>query len=299
MLVSWSTTGRAPVIPRPFEYHAPNSLPDALTLLDRYGEEAKLLAGGHSLLPMMKLRFAAPGHLVDLGRLAELRGIRQVGGEIHIGAMTTENELIWSPLLAEKLPLLVEGARQISDPQVRYRGTLGGDISHGDPGNDHPALMLAMDSSFVLRSSKAERVVPADGFFRGLYETLLTPGEILTQIRIPVPPPGTGWCYAKLKRKTGDFAAAAAAVHLRLKGGKVEDLRIALTNVAPTPLRAKEAELALRGRALDEAAIGEAARLVMRICQPVQDQRGDVAYKTAMAGEMTRRALASALTRAR
>jgi carbon-monoxide dehydrogenase medium subunit len=287
------------VIPRPFEYHAPANLPEALSLLNQYGDEAKLLAGGHSLLPMMKLRFAAPGHLIDLGRIGELKGIKHVGNEIHIGAMTTENELIWSSLLAEKVPLLVEGARLISDPQVRYKGTIGGDISHGDPGNDHPALMLALGAAFVLRGLKGERVVAADGFFLGLYSTLLEPGEIMTQIRIPIPAAGTGWCYAKLKRKTGDFAAAAAAALLRLKAGKVEDARIALTNVGPTPLKARAAEEHLRGKALDDAAIAEAARLAMSICEPAQDQRGDAEYKTAMAGEMTQRALRTALSRAR
>jgi carbon-monoxide dehydrogenase medium subunit len=287
------------VIPRPFEYHAPASLPDALSLLNRYGDEAKLLAGGHSLLPMMKLRFAAPGHLIDLGRIAELKGIQRVGNAIHIGSMTTENELIWSKLLAETVPLLVEGARQISDPQVRYKGTIGGDISHGDPGNDHPALMLALDAAFVLRGAKGERVVPADGFFEGLYATALAPGEILTQIRIPIPAPGTGWCYAKLKRKTGDFAAAAAAALLRVRSGSVEDVRIALTNVAPTAIKARGAEEYLRGKPLNEATLAEAARLAMAICEPAEDQRGDAEYKTAMAGEMTRRSLQTAHSRAR
>jgi carbon-monoxide dehydrogenase medium subunit len=272
-------------------------LPEAIALLGELGDEAKLLAGGHSLLPMMKLRFAEPGHLIDLGKLSELKGIREVAGEIRIGAMTTENELIWSTLLQAKCPLIVEGARQISDPQVRYRGTLGGDISHGDPGNDHPALMLALDASFVLAGGQGERVVPADGFFLGTYLTLLEPGEIMTEIRIPVPQAGTGSCYAKLKRKTGDFATAAAAVTLRMNNCAVSDVRIALTNVAPIALRAAAAEQSLVGRPLDEAAIAEAARLAMDVCEPVADLRGDIEYKTAMAGEMTRRALTTAYSR--
>jgi carbon-monoxide dehydrogenase medium subunit len=286
------------VIPRPFEYHVPRTLPEAIALLGEHGEAAKLLAGGHSLLPMMKLRFAEPGHLIDLGKLAELKGIREAGDEIRIGAMTTENELIWSGLLQTKCPLIVEGARQISDPQVRYRGTLGGDISHGDPGNDHPALMMALDASFVLMGERGERVVPADGFFLGTYMTLLEPGEILTEIRIPLPAAGTGYCYAKLKRKTGDFATAATAVTLRMSGGAVADVRIALTNVAQAAFRATAAEQSLRGKPLDELAIAEAARLAMAACEPVADLRGDVEYKTAMAGEMTRRALATAYSRA-
>ncbi|HTP46205.1 MAG TPA: xanthine dehydrogenase family protein subunit M [Casimicrobiaceae bacterium] len=286
------------MIPREFEYHAPKTLPDALGLLKQFGEEAKLLAGGHSLLPMMKLRFAQPAHLIDLGKITELKGMREDGATLVIGAMTTENEIIWSKLLQDKCPLLVEGARQISDPQVRYKGTIGGDISHGDPGNDHPALMLVLGASFVLRGATGERVVQADGFFRGLYDTALAPGEIMTQIRIPTPAAGTGYCYAKLKRKTGDFAAAAAAVLLRMKAGAVDDVRIALTNVAATPLRATKAEAALRGKKLDDASIVEAARLAMSICAPTADQRGDVEYKTAMAGEMTVRALSTARQRA-
>ena len=285
------------MIPNEFEYHAPKSIPDALALLAQLGDDAKLLAGGHSLLPMMKMRFAQPAHLVDLGRIAELRGIREDGGTLRIGAMTTENELIWSALLQQKCPLLVEGARLISDPQVRYKGTIGGDIAHGDPGNDHPALMLALGASFVLRSSRGDRVVPADGFFHGTYDTEMRPDEIMTEVRIPVPPAGTGYCYAKLKRKVGDFATAAAAVTLRMRGDAVDHVAIALTNVGPTPLKAKAAEDSLRGKPLSDAAIAAAADLAMSICDPAADQRGDAEYKTAMAGEMTQRALRTARSR--
>ena len=287
------------MIPPTFDYHAPRSVADAIRLLGDLGPEAKLLAGGHSLLPMMKLRFAQPGHLVDLGRIAELRGIALVGDEIRIGAMTTEHELLRSALLAEKAPLLVEGAGWIADPQVRYKGTIGGDISHGDPANDHPALMLALDASFVLAGPRGERVVAARDFFVGLYATQLEADEILTQIRIPVPAVGSGWSYQKLKRKTGDFATAATAVVMQASGGKVARVAIAPTNAAATPLRASAAEQALAGRALDEAVLKEACRLAMGICDPAPDQRGDAAYKTAMCGEMTRRALLAAHARAK
>jgi len=286
------------MIPREFEYHAPKSIRDALGLLEQFGDEAKLLAGGHSLLPMMKLRFAQPGHLIDLGGISELRGIREENGMLRIGAMTTENEIIWSKLLQDKCPLLIEGARQIADPQVRYKGTIGGDLSHGDPGNDHPALMLVLGATFVLKASSGERVVPSDGFFVGSYATLLQPGEIMTEIRIPVPAPNTGYCYSKLKRKIGDFATAAAAVTLRMKGESVQDAAIALTNVGACALKARAAEDSLRGKPLNDAAIAEAARLAMSICDPAEDQRGDAEYKVAMAGEMTQRALRTARTRA-
>ena len=286
------------MIPREFDYHAPQSVPDALSLLQQFGDEAKLLAGGHSLLPMMKMRVAQPGHLIDLARIPELKGIRESGGTIHIGAMTTENELIWSKVLQEKCPLLVEGARLISDPQVRYKGTIGGDISHGDPANDHPALMLALGASFVLKAASGERVVPADGFFVGTYDTLMKPDEIMTEIRIPVPAPGTGYCYAKLKRKIGDFATAAAAVTLRMKGEVVQEVAIALTNAGATPLKARAAEDALRGKAMTDASIAQAAGLAMGICDPAADQRGDAEYKRAMTGEMAQRALRMARSRA-
>ena len=287
------------MIPREFDYHAPQSIHDALGLLERFGDEAKLLAGGHSLLPMMKLRFAQPAHLIDLARIPSLRGIRQEGGTLIVGAMTTEAELIASPLVRSKVPLLAEGAALIGDPQVRCKGTIGGDISHGDPGNDHPALMIALDATFVLTGPKGERTVKADGYFLGLYSTQLAADEILTQIRIPIPAPGSGWSYQKLKRKTGDFATAASAVLLEMKATSVARVAIALTNVGPTALKATAAERSLIGKRLDEASLEEAARLAMSICEPAPDQRGDSAYKTAMCGEMTRRALQAAAARAK
>jgi len=287
------------LIPASFDYHAPRSIGEALSLLGTFGGDAKLLAGGHSLLPMMKLRFAQPAHLIDLNRIAELRGIREEGAELVVGAMTTEAELIGSALVRSRVPLLAEGAGSIADPQVRYRGTIGGDISHGDPGNDHPALMLALDAAFVLTGPRGERKVKADGYFLGIYETQLAADEILTQIRIPIPAAGSGWSYQKLKRKTGDFATAAAAVVLQMKGGNVARVAIGLTNLAPTALRARAAEAVLTGKPLNEASLGEAARLAMGICNPAPDQRGDAAYKTAMCGEMTRRALQAAAARAR
>ncbi len=286
------------MIPAGFDYHAPRSVADAVRLLGELGPDAKLLAGGHSLLPMMKLRFAEPSALIDLGKIAGLRGIAQVGEAIHIGAMTTEHELLNSKLLAEKLPLLVEGAGWIADPQVRYKGTIGGDISHADPANDQPALMLALDASFVLTGPAGERVVKADGYFLGLYATLLASDEILTQIRIPIPAAGTGWSYCKLKRKTGDFATAATAVLLRMAGGLVAQASIALTNAGATPLKAQAAADSLVGKVIDNASLTTAAQLAMAICEPSPDQRGDIAYKTAMCGEMTRRALVAAAARA-
>jgi carbon-monoxide dehydrogenase medium subunit len=287
------------MIPPPFEYHAPRSLPDALKLLATLGDDAKVLAGGHSLLPMMKLRMAQPAHLIDINRVPEMRGIREVAGSIRIGAMTVENDLIASALLQQKVPLLVEAARQIADPQVRNRGTIGGDIAHGDPANDHPAIALALGATFVVAGPGGEREIPADEFFKGLFETALAPGELLKEIVVVPFAASTGSAYCKLKRKTGDWAAAAAAVVVRLAGNQVAEVRIALTNAGPTALRATAAEDALRGRAVDAATIDAAAAAVAAVCDPAADLRGDVKYKIAMSVEMTRRAIRLAVDRAR
>lgn len=286
------------MIPGAFEYHAAKYLDEAVALLAAHNGEAKLLAGGHSLLPMMKLRFAEPAHLIDLHRVSELKGIREDGAVIRIGAMTTEAELIASPLLNAKLPLIVEAARQIADPQVRNRGTIGGDAVHGDPGNDHPAVLMALGASYMLRGPGGERTLPADGFYLGTFMTQMEANEILREIVVPVPPAGSGHAYCKLKRKTGDYATAAAAVQLQLAGGICRKAAIALTNVGPTPLNATRAAALLAGNKIDDALIEQAAQAAMAICDPAEDLRGDREYRTHMAGEMTRRAIRLAASRA-
>jgi carbon-monoxide dehydrogenase medium subunit len=285
------------MIPPRFEYHAPKSVGEAVALLGQLGSEAKLLAGGHSLLPMMKLRFAEPAHLIDINRIPELRGIREAGHTVVIGAMTTENELINSPVIQARLPLLAEAAKLIADPQVRNRGTIGGDIAHGDPGNDHPALSIAIEASFVLEGPNGRRTVAADGFFLGTYMTLLEENEVMCEIHAPAFAQGTGYAYEKLKRKTGDWATAGCAVVMRKSGNTVSHVRIALTNVAPTALRAEAAEAALLGQPVNAATLQAAADAATAICEPAEDLRGDIEYKTAMAGEMVKRALAKAWAR--
>jgi aerobic carbon-monoxide dehydrogenase medium subunit len=285
------------MIPPRFEYHAPRSVSEAVALLSQHGSDAKLLAGGHSLLPMMKLRFAQPEHLIDINRIPELRGIKENGGTVVIGAMTSENELINSPVVQTKLPLLAEAAKLIADPQVRNRGTIGGDIAHGDPGNDHPALSIAIEASFVLEGPKGRRTVAADGFFLGTYMTLLQEDEVMCEIHAPAFTQGTGWAYEKLKRKTGDWATAGCAVVIRKSGDKVSHVRIALTNVAPSALRAEAAEAALMNQPVNAATLQAAADAAIAICEPAEDLRGDPEYKTAMAGEMVKRALAKAWAR--
>lgn len=233
------------MIPPRFEYHTPKTVGEAVALLAQFGSDAKLLAGGHSLLPMMKLRFAQPEHLIDINRIAELRGVREEGSTVVVGAMTVENDLINSPILKSKVPLLTEAAKLIADPQVRNRGTIGGDIAHGDPGNDHPALALVCDAEFVLEGPNGVRTVSADGFFLGTYMTLLEETEVMVSIRLPAFAQGTGWAYEKLKRKTGDWATAGCAVVMRKSGRSISHIRIGLTNVAPTALRAQAAEAVL------------------------------------------------------
>jgi carbon-monoxide dehydrogenase medium subunit len=283
--------------PAPVDYAKATSVADALAKLAEHGEDARVVAGGHSLLPMMKLRFAQPGHLIDLNRIPELRGVCEDGSEVVIGAMTVENELIANAIVRAKVPLLSDAAKLIADPQVRNRGTIGGDIAHGDPANDHPALSIAVDATFVLLGPKGQRRVKAESFFLGTYSTALADDELLVAIRVPAFAAGTGWAYEKLKRKTGDWATAAAAVVLRLSGGTVSHARIALTNLAPAALRAVDAEKALLGQPLNDATIRAAGAAAMAAVNPAADLRGDVEYKTAMAGQMVQRAIRAAAAR--
>ena len=286
------------MIPAPFAYHRPRSLQDAIGLLAEHGENVRVVAGGHSLIPMMKLRLAKPEHLVDLQDLTELRGMGSEPGTLVIGAMTTQYELIGSELLAAKCPILRETSLQIADPQVRYCGTVGGNLANGDPGNDMPAVMLALDAIYRVRGPSGERDIPARDFYKGIYSTALADSEILTSLRIPLPAEGHGWAYEKQKRKIGDYATAAAAVVLTVSGGACTSAAIALTNVADTPLLAQRAGEALLGTNVDEPAIAEAARRAQQIANPSADGRGPVDFRIHVAGVMVRRAIAQAKQRA-
>ena len=286
------------MIPGPFSYHRPTTLADAVKLLASLGDEARPLAGGHSLVPMMKLRLATPEHLVDLHGIAGLKGIRREGNRIVIGAMTTQHELLASDEIAKSLPILQEAASLIADPQVRYRGTLGGNVANGDPGNDMPALMLTLGASYVLEGASGAREVAASEFYQGAYFTALEPGEILAAISIPVPAAGHGYAYEKLKRKVGDYATAAAAVVLTMAGGKVASCAIGLTNLHETPLLATDAAKAVMGTSLDVATLKKAAAAAEAIMSPAADARGPVEYRKHVGGIMVTRALTSAAGRA-
>lgn len=284
------------MIPGRFTYHRPSSLAEAVAVLARHGDEARPLAGGHSLIPMMKLRMAAPEHLIDLAGLADLRGIEEEGGALVIGASTTQRELIASELLRAKLPILRETALQIADPQIRSKGTLGGNLANGDPGNDMPAVMQCLDATYALAGPDGERRVKARDYYQGAYVTAQEPGEILARIHIPAPPAGHGHAYEKMKRKIGDYATAAAAVILTFEGDgrTVATASVALTNLADTPLFVADAAALLVGASLDPATVQRVADAAMALADPAADGRGTAEYRRAMAGIVTARALAKA-----
>jgi aerobic carbon-monoxide dehydrogenase medium subunit len=286
------------MIPGPFSYHRPATVADAVKLLSTLGDEARALAGGHSLVPMMKLRLATPDHLVDLHGIAGLKGIRRDGNWIVIGAMTTQHELLASDEIAKSLPILHETALLIADPQVRYRGTIGGNVANGDPGNDMPALMLVLGASYRLEGPNGAREVAASEFYQGAYFTALEPGELLTAIAIPAPVVGHGYAYEKLKRKVGDYATAAAAVVLTMANGKVASCAIGLTNLHETPLLAVDAANAVIGTSLDAATLKKAAAAAVAIMSPAADTRGPVEYRKHVGGIMVTRALTRAASRA-
>ncbi len=288
------------MIPPSFEYYSPATVNEAIGLLKQHGAEAKILSGGMSLIPLMKLRLASPQCLIDINGIQGLGTIKEADGFLRIGALTRESELEKSELVRSKYPILIDTTAVIADPLVRNRATMGGNLAHGDPANDHPATMLALDAEVVATGSNGERKIPIGDFFTGLFSTALSSDEILTEIRIPIPPPRSGGAYFKLERKVGDFATAAAAAQLTLgKGDTCDRVGIGLTNVGPTPIKAKKAEAALTGKKIDGEAIKRAAVLASEECEPRGDLRGSVEYKRDLIRVLTGRALNRALERAR
>jgi len=287
------------MIPSAFDYHAPASIPEAIALLSRFGESAKVISGGQSLLPLLKLRLGTAEHLVDIGRIAGLEYVREEGGSLRIGGRTRESVLERSEIVQTRFPILLDTARVIADPLVRNRATVGGNLAHGDPANDHPATMLALRATVVAQGPNGERTIPIDRFFTGLFATALAADEILTEIRIPVPPNRSGGAYMKLERKVGDYATAAAAAQVTLDGaGNFTEVGLALTNAGPVPVRASAAEDVLLGKRADDARIAEAARRAAEAASPTADRRGSVEYKREMARVLAVRALKKAVERA-
>jgi aerobic carbon-monoxide dehydrogenase medium subunit len=287
------------MIPAAFEYHAPSTLGEATALLTKLGDAAKVLSGGQSLIPLMKLRLANPAHLVDINGIPGLSGIRESDGVLRIGALTRESELEESQIVRSRYPLLHDTSKVIADPLVRNLATVGGNLAHGDPANDHPATMLALGAEIVAVGPKGERRVPIASFFTGPFETSLRLDEILTEIRIPSPAARSGGAYLKLERKVGDFATAAVAVQVTLgANGACESVGIGLTNVGLTPIKATKAEASLKGVTPDEAAIKRAAALAAEAAEPSEDLRGSVEYKKDLVRILTARALRKAVERA-
>jgi aerobic carbon-monoxide dehydrogenase medium subunit len=285
------------MIPATFDYHAPQTLDEAIALLQK-SEGAKVLAGGQSLIPAMRFRLIAPETLVDINRIEGLSYVVARGDHLAIGALTRESALEDEPVVAALYPLLHDTARVIADPLVRNQATVGGNLAHADPANDHPATMLAYGATLVARGPRGVREIDADDFFVGLFESALARDEILTEIRVPAPVAGSGGAYLKIERKVGDYATAAVAVQLVVEGGVITSARVGLTNVSPVPARAKMAEDALRGQALTDAVLEAAGRAAAAECDPSDDLRGKVDYKRDLVRVLLKRAVTKACERA-
>ena len=283
------------MIPGQFEYHRPDTLQSAIGLLSELGDDSRVIAGGHSLIPMMKLRLAMPEHLIDLARIDALKFIEITKDSVIIGAMTTQHELISHAQLTKAAPIIRETSLQIADPQIRYQGTVGGNVANGDPGNDMPALMQCLDATFTLVGPDGERDVAAREFYEAAYFTARDDLEILTAVKFPQV--SCGYAYEKQKRKIGDYATAAAAVMLQMDDGKCSYASIALTNLADTPIFCDQAVASLAGTSLDSATLDHAVQLCVDSIEPVEDNRGPVEFKRHAAGMVTRRAIERAMSR--
>jgi carbon-monoxide dehydrogenase medium subunit len=282
------------MLPAPFDYDRPETIDEALDLLAQHGEDAKVLAGGQSLIPLMKLRFAAPGRLIDVNRIAGLDGIEERDGALHIGALVRHHQLAASDVIKERYPTIAIAAPMISDPIVRNLGTIGGSLAHADPSGDLGSVMIAMGATIVARSKDGERVIPAVEIAEGPFQSSLGPTELITEIRVPAPPPRAGGTYLKMERKVGDFATVAAAIYLTMDNGSIGSAGIGLTSVGLTNLRAEAAESALAGASPGEDAFAEAARLAAEAAEPTTDVRGSAEYKKHVVDVFVRRGLAAA-----
>ncbi len=288
------------MIPDSFDYVLAHSVTEAVTLLNQYGDDAKILAGGQSLIPLLRFRLATPSVLIDINRVPNLDSLHEADGVLHIGALTREAALDDSRLIHSRYPILFDTSSGVADPVVRNWATVGGNLAHADPANDHPATMIALGARVVAVGPSGERVLDIHDFFTTVsFETSLHPNEILTEIRVPMPTERSGGAYCKLERKVGDYAIAGVAASVSLDNtGRVTYAGIGLTNVGPTPIQARNAEQALLGQRLDDANIHHAAELAAAASQPVSDTRGPAEYKRAMVRTLTVRALRKAAARA-
>lgn len=287
------------MIPGDFTYHAPASLADAIALLTKHGDDAKIIAGGQSLIPAMRFRLAEPEHLIDIGRLADLAYVKEEGDVLAIGAMTREVALEESALVTSKYPLLADTAIVIADPIVRNLATVGGNLAHADPANDHPATMLAYGAEMIAEGPNGRRTIAADDFFTGLFENAMADDEILVEVRVPAPTANAGGAYVKVERKVGDYAVAAVAVQLQMDGDAIKSIRIGLTNVSAVPMRATAAEAELSGKAISDEVLEAAGKAAAAECDPSADLRGPVEYKRDLVRVLVKRAVRRAATRAK
>lgn len=286
------------MIPGSFDYHAPKTVEEAVALLENSGPDTKLLAGGHSLVPAMRFRLAQPATLVDINRIAGLDSIREENGQLILGALVRESAIERSQLVLDRYPLLADTSKVVADPLVRNRGTVGGNIAHADPANDHPAAMLAYGAEIVAVGPSGKRTIGIDDFFVDLFATALAENEILVEIHIPSPGPGSGGAYVKFERKVGDYAISAVAVQLTMEGETCSAVKIGLTNVNPVPMRATDAEAAIVGNTLSDEVLENAGKAAAAECDPSPDLRGSVEYKRDMTRILTKRAILRAAERA-
>ena len=288
------------MIPANFNYHKVTSVKEAIALSTELGEEAKYMSGGHSLLPMMKLRFATPEHIIDISKIDGLSYIKEDGDTLKIGAMTTQTEMEHNTLLKENYPILGDAIWLTADPSVRNVGTIGGNIAHGDAANDQPALMLAMRATVIAEGADGTKSIPIDEFFHGFYMTALEPSDVLTEIQIPKAKKGSGGAYVKIERKVGDYATAGVAVHVELDdNGVCQQVGIGLTNVSAVPMRLERGEEVLRGQTITDELIEQVGKIASEDCEPESDLRGSEAYKRSIVDTITKRMLNKALERAR
>lgn len=288
------------MIPANFNYHKATSIKEAIALSQELGEEAKYMSGGHSLLPMMKLRFATPEHIIDISKIDGLSYIKEDDDMLKIGAMTTQTTMEHNALLKESYPIMGDAIWLTADPSVRNVGTIGGNIAHGDAANDQPALMLAMRATVVAEGVDGTKSIPIDEFFHGFYMTALEPSDILTEIRIPKASKNSGGAYHKVERKVGDYATAGVAVHVELDDdGVCKEIGIGLTNVSAVPMRLERGEEVLRGQKVTDELIEQIGQIASEDCEPESDLRGSEAYKRSIVNTITKRMLNKALERAR
>ncbi|SKB48095.1 FAD binding domain-containing protein [Maribacter arcticus] len=288
------------MIPANFNYHKANTLKEAIALSQELGEEAKYMSGGHSLLPMMKLRFATPEHIIDISKIKGLSYIKEEGNLLKIGALTTQTELEHNPNLKENYPIFGDAVWLTADPSVRNCGTIGGNIAHGDAANDQPALMLALRATIIAEGVDGKKSIPIDDFFHGFYMTALEPGDILTEIQIPKTKKNSGGAYHKVERKVGDYATAGVAVHIELDDdGVCQEIGIGLTNVSAVPMRLERGEEILRGKKITDELIEQVGVIAGEDAEPESDLRGSEAYKRSIVNTITKRMLNKALERAR